>query len=60
MKEVLKQREGNVEIIASATGAYRMCWRTMDSTEKTLSFDLTIGDKIEKPAGFAGDFWLKA
>ena len=41
----MRAREGNVDIVVPATGAYRVCWRTMDNIPKTLSFDLTIGDK---------------
>ena len=51
LKEIIKQREGNVDIVATLAGPYRICWRPMDNQPKILSFEITVGDRAALAGG---------
>lgn len=56
LKEIIKQREGNTDVIVSRAGNYKICWRSMDNKPKVLSFDVSIGEKTEKAAASNGTY----
>lgn len=55
MGSISDEREGNIDINANQPGLFKICWRGLDNIPKTLSFDVSIGEKIEKKVASTGN-----